>query len=104
LRLNATSLSQITGRRFDKTEVLSDVVRRVYEVLSRRDEYPFGQILREYNEHDALRGRRVTVTMTGDVIRGTCAGVDGTGRLLVRAGARRGAPPHRIVAGHVQVR
>jgi BirA family biotin operon repressor/biotin-[acetyl-CoA-carboxylase] ligase len=106
LRATLTSLSRITGRRFDKTVVLSDVVRRAYEVLSRRDEYPFGQVLREYNQHDALRGRRVTVTIHADrdVIRGTCAGLDGAGRLLVRESPRRGAPPRRIIAGHVQVR
>ena len=104
LRSAATSLSRIAGRDFDKTTVLSDVVRHVNEVLSRRDEYPFGQALREYNEHDALRGRRVSVTTNGDVIRGTCAGLDASGLLLVRQAGRRGLPPRRIVAGHVQVR
>ena len=106
LRATLTSLRGIAGRRLDKTVVLSDVVRRVYEVLSRRDAYPFGLVLREYDEHDALRGRRVTVTVHADreVVRGTCAGLDGAGRLLVRESLRRGAPPRRIVAGHVQVR
>ncbi len=108
LRARITSLSQASGRAFDKTAVLSDVVRRVYAVLSRRDEYPFGQVLREYDRHHALRGRRVSVTVSGqgghDVIRGTCAGLDGVGRLLVRDARRRGGAPHRIVAGHVQVR
>ena len=46
LRPRITSLSRLTGREFDKTKVLSDVVRRVHAVLSRRDEYPFGQMLR----------------------------------------------------------
>jgi BirA family biotin operon repressor/biotin-[acetyl-CoA-carboxylase] ligase len=103
LRARVTSLSHATGREFDKTAVLSDVVRRVHAVVSRRDEYPFGQVLREYNEHHALRGRRVTVTVNDDVIRGTCTGLDGVGRLVVRDAARRGSH-HRIVAGQVQVR
>jgi biotin-(acetyl-CoA carboxylase) ligase len=101
-------MSQIAGRNFDKTAVLSDVVRRVHAVLSRRDEYPFGQVLREYNLHHALRGRRVSVTVNRGLIRGTCTGLDNLGRLLVRdegpVGRRGAVSHHRIVAGHVQVR
>ena len=107
LRPKVTSLSRVSGREFDKTAVLSDVVRRVHAVLSRRDEYPFGQVLREYDRHHALRGRRVSVTVDGrdgrHVIRGTCAGLDAVGRLLVRDRSGRGSH-HRIVAGEVQVR
>jgi BirA family biotin operon repressor/biotin-[acetyl-CoA-carboxylase] ligase len=103
LRSTVTSLSQITGRRFRKSAVLSDLVRQVHEILLRRDEFPFAQVLREYNQHDALRGRRVAVTVNGSAVRGTCAGLDASGQLLVRETGRRGAPPRRIVAGHVQV-
>lgn len=103
LRLRITSLAQLTGREFDKTQVLSDVVRRVHLALSRRDEYPFGQVLQEYDLHHALRGRRVTVTVDREIIRGTCTGLDGKGLLLVRDDRRRGVS-HRIVAGHVQMR
>jgi biotin-(acetyl-CoA carboxylase) ligase len=78
-------------------------VKRIYPVLSRRDEHPFPAVLREYDRHHALRGRRVSVTVHGDArpIRGTCQGLDGVGRLLVRDRARR---QFHIVAGHVQVR
>lgn len=102
LRRRITSLSQVSRRQFDKTDVLISMIRRLHDVLSRRDEYPFGSILREYDRYHCLRGRRVSVWINRDVrpIRGTCQGLDAMGRLLLKQRSRR----LRIVAGHVQVR
>jgi BirA family biotin operon repressor/biotin-[acetyl-CoA-carboxylase] ligase len=103
LRPMIASMSQLSGRACDKTDVLVAIVRRLHPVLARRDEHPFPAILREYDRHHALRGRRVSVTTHRDArpIRGKVQGLDAMGRLLVRDGARR---QFRIVAGHVQVR
>jgi BirA family transcriptional regulator, biotin operon repressor / biotin---[acetyl-CoA-carboxylase] ligase len=102
LREKIVSLSQIAGRSFDKTGVLSEIVRQLLPVLSRRDEYPFPAVLREYDRHHALRGRRVSVTVSHDIrpIEGTCQGLDGLGRLLVRDQSNE----FHIVTGQVQVR
>ncbi len=101
LRHRITSLSQIAGRTLDKTDVLIALVRQLHQVLSRRDEYPFGSILREYDEYHFLRGRRVSVWINRDArpIVGTCQGLDGMGRLLVQQRSEK----LRIVSGHVQL-
>lgn len=102
LRGRITSLSQITRTQHDKTDVLISIVRCLHAVLSRPHEHPFGSILREYDQHDCLRGRRVSVWINRDAqpIRGTCLGLDSHGRLLVRQRAKQ----LRIVAGQVQMR
>lgn len=45
----------------------------------------------------ALTGRRVAIHTGGHIIRGTCRGIDDTGRLLVDDGSRT----HAISSGHV---
>lgn len=103
LRGRTTSLLQITGEHRDKTEVLSHLVRRLHTTLSRRNEYAFGSILREYDRYHCLRGRRVSVRTERDTrpVRGICRGLDALGRLLV---VRNSSEKFRIVSGHVQVR
>lgn len=62
---------------------------------------PFSRSVREYSQHDALAGRRVTVASGSDEppITGRCQGIDNTGRLLVR----RHSKIYAIVAGMVAV-
>jgi BirA family biotin operon repressor/biotin-[acetyl-CoA-carboxylase] ligase len=96
-------LSQIAGRRLDKNEVLIAVARELYPMLSRPREHPFAGVLREYDRHHSLLGRRLTVTANGHepAISGVCQGLDSMGRLLLRTA---GGQLQRIIAGQVQLR
>ena len=70
-------------------------------MLANRDDQSFRAVIREYDQHHALLGRRVTVTNTpGEpAITGKCEGLDDTGRLLLRDRKTL----HRVIAGHVQM-
>ncbi len=97
LRERVTSLSQILGREMDLTEVFAAVARGLYRAVAHRGERGFSDVLKEYDRHHALVGRRVTVAMDGEGVSGKCAGLDGMGRLLLKDGVT----VHRVVAGQV---
>ena len=101
IRNQITSLSRIAGKSFDMTDVLLAVARHLRHNVRRRMEIPFQSFVREYSQHDALAGRRVTVASGSDEppITGRCQGIDNTGRLLVR----RHSKIYAIVAGMVAV-
>jgi len=101
LRERITSLSDIAGRPIDVTNALATIAQHVHRLLARRDELSFTQLLREYDRHHALIGKRVTVIGTGDngPVSGRCDGLDGNGRLLLR---HRGKL-NRVIAGQVQL-
>ena len=101
LQNQITSLSHIGGKPLDMTEVLNTVARHLRHHIRRRMEIPFSTFVKEYSQHDALSGRRVTVIGGSDepLISGRCEGIDNTGRLLVR---QRGKV-HAIVAGMVTI-
>ncbi|MBC8105072.1 MAG: biotin--[acetyl-CoA-carboxylase] ligase [Anaerolineae bacterium] len=119
LRDHATSLLQMTGASLDMNDVVATLARHVHSRLSRHNDHHFGAILREYDRHHSLVGRRVAVSaapiatsLRDDVdnpnrdkprdkpLTGVCVGLDGTGRLLLRD---RSSTLHRIVAGHVSL-
>ena len=62
LRQRVTSLAGIAGVSFDMTLLLADIAHALHQNLSRRDEPPFAQMLREYDRHHALVGKRVSIT------------------------------------------
>jgi BirA family biotin operon repressor/biotin-[acetyl-CoA-carboxylase] ligase len=99
LRERVTSLLMMTGQTFDLTDSLATIAQDLLRVTSQRDEPPFSQMLREYDRHHALAGRRVSIpTVDGEApVSGICEGLDREGRLLVRT--RKGV--ERVVAGHV---
>jgi BirA family biotin operon repressor/biotin-[acetyl-CoA-carboxylase] ligase len=100
LRDRVTSLSQIAGRKLDLTDVLGTVAQRLHAALSHRREQSFAAMLRRYDAHHALVGRRVQITSAAEPpIIGQCEGLDAMGRLLVR---HRGTL-HRVIAGHVEM-
>jgi BirA family biotin operon repressor/biotin-[acetyl-CoA-carboxylase] ligase len=100
LRQNVTSLLDISGVRFDITSLLSEIARALHQSLSHRDEPPFSQMLRDYDRHHALVGRKVTVAnIPGEhALTGTCVGLDSMGRLLLRG--KSGVT--RVIAGQVR--
>lgn len=84
----------------DMTDALIWIARHLHRMLSHRDEQSFASVLREYDRHHALLGKRVTVQGGGEEapITGRCEGLDDMGRLLLRD--RRTL--HRVIAGHVR--
>ena len=102
LRESMTSLSEISGRNFDMTDALIALAGHLHATLLRGQERPFAQFLRDYQAHDALLGKRVTVAdstaaVGGSLVSGRCEGIDAVGRLLLRDGERL----HRIIAGQI---
>jgi BirA family biotin operon repressor/biotin-[acetyl-CoA-carboxylase] ligase len=100
LKPNVVSLGEIARQPLDMTAVLSGVAKHLHRMLSHRDEQSFAAVVKEYNRHHALLGRRVVVEGSGEeqAISGTCQGLDEMGRLLLKD--RR--TTHRIIAGHVR--
>ncbi|HVT90249.1 MAG TPA: biotin--[acetyl-CoA-carboxylase] ligase [Tepidisphaeraceae bacterium] len=101
LRGRIVALSEIAQRALDKTDVLIAVVKQLGPMLLRHREHPFAGVLKEYDRHHMLRGRRVAVhSNNGEAdITGTCLGLDSMGRLLLR---NRGMT-QRVIAGQVEM-
>jgi BirA family biotin operon repressor/biotin-[acetyl-CoA-carboxylase] ligase len=98
LRDRITCLAELAGGKLDMTDVLIRVAAAMHAHLRRRAEHSFAAFVREYELHDDLRGKRITVlTDPAAPLSGLCEGIDDTGRLLLRTGAGL----HRIVAGHI---
>jgi BirA family biotin operon repressor/biotin-[acetyl-CoA-carboxylase] ligase len=109
LRMQSTSLLQLTGAPVDMNAVVAALARHVHTRLSRHNDHHFGAVLREYDRYHALAGRRISVTPNprdaassdgNQPLAGVCVGLDRIGRLLLRD---RGETVHRIVAGHVSL-
>jgi BirA family biotin operon repressor/biotin-[acetyl-CoA-carboxylase] ligase len=102
LRNQIVTLSEITGRNLDKTEVLIALANALHRMTARRGNHPFPAVLRAYDEHHALVGKNITIygAQSEPPIHGICRGMDSIGRMLVESRGRT----HRIVAGHVVMR
>ncbi|HUB25255.1 MAG TPA: biotin--[acetyl-CoA-carboxylase] ligase [Tepidisphaeraceae bacterium] len=99
LRKTITSLAAIGGNPVGRTDALLVIASHLHLALRRRDRQPFAVFLRDYQQHHALLGRRVTIHADDSVITGRVEGIDAKARLLVR---ERGTL-HRIVAGQVHL-
>ncbi len=104
LRDRIVFLEDIAGVKQSLTIVAATIARHIHLLLVRRSETPFPLLLREYDRHHVLVGRRVNVLSAHESpVSGKCEGLDDSGRLLVRRGGSRGGL-HRIVAGHIELR
>jgi BirA family biotin operon repressor/biotin-[acetyl-CoA-carboxylase] ligase len=104
LRGNIASLAEVRGGApLDMTHVLATVAAHLHRLWSRGGAgQPFGAVLKEYDAHHALIGRRVSVADNGArPVSGRCEGLDEMGRLKLRE--PRGGTLHRVVCGHVRV-
>jgi BirA family transcriptional regulator, biotin operon repressor / biotin---[acetyl-CoA-carboxylase] ligase len=99
LRDRITSLSKISGKNLNMTDLLLRLSGQLHLTLRRRLEQPFSSFVREYQKYDALHGKTVQVSPQGEeaAITGKCQGVDDKGRLLIKVNRI----VHRIVAGNV---
>jgi BirA family biotin operon repressor/biotin-[acetyl-CoA-carboxylase] ligase len=100
LRDRVTSLSAVTGKALDLTDVLAAVARHLHRMTKTRAEQPFAEVLREYDAHHWLVGRNVSVIDGAESagVSGRCEGLDEMGRLLLRSRSTL----HRIISGHVR--
>jgi BirA family biotin operon repressor/biotin-[acetyl-CoA-carboxylase] ligase len=101
LKKQITSLSQIAHHPVNISSLLIEVARSIAPGLLRGKDRPFAAVLKEYDRHNALTGRRITVQAAGEetAMTGICAGLDSAGQLLLRSGGRS----HKIIAGHVHM-
>ena len=102
IRERITSLAAIRGGAVDITEALAVVAGHLRITLDRAAGRSFAALLREYDQHHALIGREVCVSVSPNEppICGKCEGLDSIGRLLLRS---RGRLEH-VISGQVQVR
>jgi BirA family biotin operon repressor/biotin-[acetyl-CoA-carboxylase] ligase len=99
LRRRLASLLMVAGKPLDMTAVLACVATHLRQTMLRRRHHPFAAMLREYAQHHALTGRRISVVTNTGAITGICDGLDAMGHLLVRTvGGTR-----RVVSGTVRV-
>lgn len=101
LRNRITSLIALGNKPLDLSSVLLLVARQLHGMLSYRPDRPFASMLREYDLHHALIGRRVIVSGGSDEMpmTGKVEGLDGMGRLILREGKTL----HRVIAGQVNL-
>lgn len=101
LREQITSLAVIGDSSLDMTDALIVLARHLHTALSRRGERLFAETLQRYDKHHALVGRQVSVVEagTGKLLTGRCAGLDSTGRLILRDRKR----VVHVIAGQVRV-
>ena len=102
IRNRMTTLAAVSGKSVDPNDALIRIAAHLREVLQRGANRPFGALLKEYDSHHALLGRRISVSNTpdGSVLSGTCKGLDGIGRLLLSDGRT----VHRVISGQVMMR
>src|SRR4051794_7447884 len=81
LRRQVASLAQAGGRPIDMTDALATVAAHLRQTFDRATKEPFASILREYDAHHALVGRRVDVIAPGEPapLSGRCEGMDEMG-------------------------
>jgi len=101
LRAQITSLARVGGSNLDMTDVLLALARRLHHAMSRRGDRLFIETLHRYDKHHALIGKTVSVVEAGggQLITGKCAGLDASGRLVLK----RGKTSHALIAGQVRM-
>lgn len=97
LRERATSLSQTTGRAWDRGALLAAVVDELAATLARLEAGEFPAILAAWRQRDALLGRELSwLTPAGQVVRGIALGPDEQGLLRIRD---RQGRMHQVLSG-----
>ncbi|HZK79847.1 MAG TPA: biotin--[acetyl-CoA-carboxylase] ligase [Humisphaera sp.] len=99
LKDRITSLAIIASRSIDLTDALICVARHLRLMVVGGAERPFAEVLREYDSHHALIGRKVSVSVNDGEppLTGRVEGLDEMGRLLLRSRNTL----HHIISGQV---
>ncbi len=82
VKSRATSLVDVTGRQYDRTDVLIGVLQQLERQLTRLADHD-PELPADWQKRCALRGRTVEVDMGKRRTTGTCQGIDPDGALLL---------------------
>jgi BirA family biotin operon repressor/biotin-[acetyl-CoA-carboxylase] ligase len=83
----ATSLSLLTGRKFDRDEILSAILANfssVYESLQKGDFY---SVMKKWRDRSIMFGKKITISLAGKTFEGICDGVTDDGALVLQTGS-----------------
>jgi BirA family biotin operon repressor/biotin-[acetyl-CoA-carboxylase] ligase len=94
-------LAEYSDVPLDLADVLISIAASMHQMLTHQNERTFAHLLREYDSHHALLGKRVSVLTGSDPvpIHGICQRLDGMGRLVLSYRGKQ----HRIIAGEVRL-
>ncbi|MFC3907934.1 biotin--[acetyl-CoA-carboxylase] ligase [Legionella dresdenensis] len=79
----ACSLHEISGRLFDRNQIIADLLAALDRYMQRFLAEGFGRFIEEWNKTDYLAGNRVTLTHYGNQITGMITGVNEQGQLCL---------------------
>lgn len=79
-----SSLEKILGTPQDRNKVAALLMNNLCEYLRRFQERGFADFQEEWKVHDALCGQEILLHIGTDFIKGTGAGIDSLGRLLLK--------------------
>lgn len=96
LQSTATSLFDVIGRRFDRTDVLTAVLAQLEQQFARLATHD-PHLATDWQSRCALRGRTVEIDSGNRRTTGTCLGIDRDGALLIETDQG----PQRIFGGTV---
>jgi BirA family biotin operon repressor/biotin-[acetyl-CoA-carboxylase] ligase len=82
LRRRAVSLRELTGRRYDLTDLLIDILQRLDVVMGQLGAVP-AEMIAQANARCLQRGKTLVVETAGREITGRCTGIGPGGELLL---------------------
>jgi BirA family biotin operon repressor/biotin-[acetyl-CoA-carboxylase] ligase len=99
LRPKATSLVAVTGRAYDKEEILTIILSRLGPVMTSCEAGEFGDILARWRARDVLVGRKLRwLDPAGRIVTGCALGIDDNGQYHIRADD---GTVHPVVSGDI---
>lgn len=96
----ATSVLLESGHKVDRTAFTARLLIRFEECYDAWLAGGFAAVAPRWRSKSVLEGRALVVTSPGEEFRGTCAGIDDDGALLVDTGE---PSPRRVLAGDVTI-
>ena len=80
----ATSLFLFTGKKFDRDEILSAILKSfssIYEVLRARDFY---SVMKRWRDRSRIFGGRIKLSLAGNTFEGICQDVTDEGEIVIQ--------------------
>jgi len=102
LHERATSMLIAAGRRIDRAAFTALLLARLERCYERFRSEGFGALSKEWAARSALTGRDITVDGAGGLVKGSYAGIDSEGALLLKEPGEDGRV-HRVLAGDVTI-
>jgi BirA family biotin operon repressor/biotin-[acetyl-CoA-carboxylase] ligase len=102
LHERATSMLIESGRQVDRAAFTALLLARFERCYERFRSEGFGALSKEWAARSALTGRDITVDGAGGLVKGSYAGIDSEGALLLKEPGEDGRV-HRVLAGDVTI-